>query len=311
MQRCRLYSTITFLFVFSTLGFLMHHNATAAQVACDAQVDSKGYKDESRNANYWPGGFRPKAGMCVYGYIVGKIERGDYDKVHDLIEQNYPFIWGFYLRSEGGDVEEAMKIGRLFRKLLLKAIAPSKLMGMTMMMFPEKADCPEGASESETSCICASACSLIWFGAVERQGRVAVHRPSTTSEIFRNATAATAQKLYQDELASISSYLDEMEIQRSVEEILLSTESSKIRWIEEKGLERSRSFAEWEDANCGILTEEESAAKAQLEARSDRRDKISLSDKVALNLLKTKYYKIDECKFTLITSNKEKISQKR
>src|SRR5262245_8350862 len=52
------------------------------------------------------------------GYLLrGEIAKGDYEKVvKSLI---YPWTYMFKLVSPGGDVDEALKIGRLFRKYLI------------------------------------------------------------------------------------------------------------------------------------------------------------------------------------------------
>jgi hypothetical protein len=66
----------------------------------------------------------PTESACLRGFISGPIERGDYEKVRTLSRENHPFLAAFTLASPGGDVAEAIKIGRLFRKYLIAALAP-------------------------------------------------------------------------------------------------------------------------------------------------------------------------------------------
>jgi hypothetical protein len=50
---------------------------------------------------------------CTTGYLSGQIFKGDYEKVATLLAANQPFLNVFALDSPGGDVDEALKIGRL------------------------------------------------------------------------------------------------------------------------------------------------------------------------------------------------------
>src|SRR5258708_31112436 len=64
---------------------------------------------------------------CLTGTLSGPISKGDYDKVVTLLRANHPFLSDFVLVSLGGDVDEALKIGRLFRKYLVGTGAPVQL----------------------------------------------------------------------------------------------------------------------------------------------------------------------------------------
>jgi hypothetical protein len=70
----------------------------------------------------WPSGRRPIHGSNSYvGILTGPIVRGDYEKVLRLYRANHPFLNRFLLVSPGGDVDAALKSGRLFRKYLITA----------------------------------------------------------------------------------------------------------------------------------------------------------------------------------------------
>ena len=56
-----------------------------------------------------------RIGMCQRGRIHGVVEKGDYEKVRAFYRANHPILDIFSLVSPGGDVEEALKIGQLFR----------------------------------------------------------------------------------------------------------------------------------------------------------------------------------------------------
>lgn len=122
------------------------------------------------------------------------------------------------------------------------------------------------------SCICASSCALIWFGAIERGGVVGLHRPKITDSQFATLPPDRASKQYRDVLQKISQYLEEMEAPRSLIEAMVSTGSSDIRWVEARpdgsgAINRSPSHTEWIDANCEPLTAEDYRALRGLRAR--------------------------------------------
>lgn len=139
-----------------------------------------------------PGSFHQ---FCPSGVLTGPIVKGDYERVVTLLRANHPNLVQFYLISPGGDVDEALKIGRLFRKYLISTMAPQRLPnGGTLTVFGCRGDCGS----------CASACALIWFGGVERNGSVGVHRPRTDDPTFASLSPANASIQYRKILASIT-----------------------------------------------------------------------------------------------------------
>src|SRR5271167_2215859 len=72
------------------------------------------------------GGVSPN---CFRGYLNGQIRKGDYEEIAALLKDNHPRLGEFDLNSPGGDIDEAIKIGRLFRKYLISTVAPSQLPG--------------------------------------------------------------------------------------------------------------------------------------------------------------------------------------
>jgi len=155
----------------------------------------------------------------------------------------------FILLSPGGDVDEALKIGRLFRKYLIRAVAPWRKPdgSIWIYMFDRTAPC------RGQDCTCASTCGLIWFGAVERDGTVGSHRPYIDDPMFAGLPPAEASIRYRQMLDSVVSYLNEMEVPKSIIESMIATSSGDIRWVDaiDDGLDRPPSIAEWVGALCG------------------------------------------------------------
>jgi hypothetical protein len=68
---------------------------------------------------------------------------------------------------------------------------------------------------------------------------------------FGELSPEDASKLYIRQTSEIRSYLSEVEAPVNAIETILTTSSSEIRWINNEGVERAPSFAEWQDAACG------------------------------------------------------------
>ena len=288
-----------------TLLFFIALGVTSSQAA-DIRCAPDGHYGLSQKDEWflrrWPSGVRPSKSTCSTGFISGEIMQGDYEKVVALYRKNHPFMYGFSLVSRGGNVIEAIKIGRFFRKYLLTAEAPMHFMISDTDVFMNP-DLPECKGES---CVCASACALIWFGAVERAGSVGLHRPRTDDPYFRalgpNAAAASYQKI----LDSVRQYLVEMETPKPVIEEMLSTSSADIRWVDKiDDITRPPSLAEWEDSNCGGFSTKDQELLSDLRGRfADERTK---NDSKILTSLENRNTSWFECQIDLLSSHRDQL----
>src|SRR5260370_42197985 len=151
-----------------------------------------------------------------------------------FIRANHPFVRHFNLVSPGGNVDEALKIGRLFRKYLIATVAPSNERVEAGNVVQD--DVPSLSVGSRDlcrgqECTCASACALIWMGGVSRSGAVGLHRPRIDDPMFSGLPPADASTAYRQVLARIAAYLDDMEVPKSIIESMVATSSSDIRWV--------------------------------------------------------------------------------
>jgi|CXWL01.1.fsa_nt_gi hypothetical protein len=235
-------------------------------------------------------------GWCKFHLITGEIAKGDYEKVRASLAQNYKIIPLFYLHSPGGDVDEAIKIGRLFRKYLIQVSAPSDYGdGLWLPVFNSLGG---DLACRGSNCTCASACALIWFGAVTRQGTVGLHRPRFLDEQFKMLPPAEASIAYRRLLDKITDYLNEMEVPNPMADAMVATESSDIQWIDEtmNGLDHPPSFAEWSAASCGPFPHNELHAFAQFAAA---KAPLTPIDATLQNMLGEKLEKYYSCFNTL------------
>jgi hypothetical protein len=282
----------------------------SAEVGC-ATVwyfrDATSQAVEEINRRRWPSGRRPILGTsCFTGVLTGTIVKGDDDKLVRFYRANHPFLSTFVLVSPGGNVEAAINIGRLFRKYLIQAFAPITVR--------------EGVRErpwidangrivnwcSGQECSCASACALIWFGAVEREGEVGLHRPSTQDPTFKALSPAEASTIYRSILGAVTDYLDEMEVPRPMVDAMVGTGSSEIRWVDSDmdDIRRPPSIAEWEDASCGSFTSEERNAYNRLAVKTTR----SSQEQQFLQRLAGKLSKDGKCRSLLLDVQRDRLA---
>ncbi len=255
----------------------------------------------------FPSGRRPVSGTsCVTGVLSGPIVQGDDQRLVRFYRANHPFLDHFLLISPGGNVDAAINIGRLFRKYLIEALAPVEF-------SPGVMERPWGNANGQIvnwcsgqECICASACALIWFGAVEREGEVGLHRPTTEDPAFKALSPADASSIYRRILGSMTAYLDEMEVPKPMIDAMVSTSSSELRWVDSDtaGLRRPPSIAEWEDASCGSFTSEERSAYYKLAVKTDR----SSQEQLFLKILAEKLEKDGTCRLSLLSTQRDRLA---
>jgi hypothetical protein len=111
-------------------------HSQAAQIRCASDGYFKLPQDDGRLLRLWPSGVRPTKETCHSGFIFGPITKGDYQKVLALYRGSHPFLGEFALASPGGDVLEAIKIGRLFRKYLISTFFRRSVRVLALQVRP-------------------------------------------------------------------------------------------------------------------------------------------------------------------------------
>jgi len=174
--------------------------------------------------------------------IKGAIEKGDYEKLISIIEyMNYPPLM-VLLDSNGGQVEDAIKIGSFFRSMDISAVVAG-----------------DG--------VCASACTLILIGSTNRivssGAMVGIHRTFIDPRIYAKFTNKEAQKIYSQLKSAVEAYLKEMGANAQFIEKMYNTPSNDILWLSSDEFydlvpERPEYIVELSLARCGLgLTEKE------------------------------------------------------
>ena len=157
-------------------------------------------------SKWFPSGRRPILGTSCYpAHLKGKIVVGDADEFARLLREHHPFLTAVGLTSPGGDVAEAMKVGRMIRGYLLYT-------GVTKMPFDPDAYLAQTAPRSPATefdpdaylwgtapaapgvgSYLVSACFLIWAAGVVRvEGKIGLRRPIPTDLVNMAPSQASA-----------------------------------------------------------------------------------------------------------------------
>jgi hypothetical protein len=186
-------------------------------------------------------------------YLVGEIIPGDYERFVAAIKKRGPRPFMLYLRSGGGNAYEAMRIGRLVRQLSIATMGP--------LSTPRNVHVASCASDVTVigklpPCICASACTLIWFAGVMRTSlEIYIHSIKYDSGMFGNLTPTAAQQLYRKGMEDVHAYLREMDVNDKYYYMMTNVASANIqRVFTPYGDDVSGwppAYREWLYARCG------------------------------------------------------------
>lgn len=265
------------------LTLLLSDTALGADVICvetrvplkdDAYKEARAWNEAYKKAMNRPPQARE---MCTVGAILGTIQAGDFDKVSALIRNSEGWLNSFALVSPGGNLPEALRIGGLIRQLYIATRAPEELQGTPM--FPGKAMFKVDPCEGR-SCICASACFLVWIAGANRSGSLlGVHRPSFDRSYFGALDVLVAEGQYRRAIDGLGEYVSFMNVPPRYLDLLMNTPSWELTIPSDdikKTLESpdqmvrivSPATDEWITARCGVVTNE---MKSSLDAYVERR----------------------------------------
>ena len=201
--------------------------------------------------------------------IEGPIEAGDYDRFIHLVKENQAKLSGVQLYSPGGNLYEAMKIGRALRKLEISSQVPMK--GKDGL--PQCDDLLGSKPRKPENCTAASAAFFIHIGGVHRGGTyLVVHRPTFEANEFKELSQAEAKVAYDKLLLDAKAYMEEMALPLQIQDLVLNTPSTDAKVLEEATV---RTYIwgdlpyreEWQRAKCGKLNAAELQRSKAIGAR--------------------------------------------
>lgn len=180
--------------------------------------------------------------------VEGEIVAGDFDRFVKTIDSPGMEIDNISVYSKGGNVTEAIAIGTLIRELRLHTTAPRG--------FGSRGNVCPGIKE-QSNCTCLSACVLVFVGGVHRYGNVlGVHRSYVSHDVLKAMSGTEAISASTAVMRRVDSYLNEMAVPRQVIDIMNSTSSQEITFLEDDIISRYLSgyipqYGEFMLARCG------------------------------------------------------------
>ena len=216
--------------------------------------------------------------------LEGKIDQGDYDRLRAFLSDKTTFDKisnGVFLASPGGNLGEAIRIGRLMRALQLSTAAPSgapegRRLGEALIG-------PYDLRNPRMNYQCASACFLLFVSGIYRSlnwaGRLGIHRPFQMTG-GKKVLTGNDEILNGPVREVIENYLRDMGVRTKYVDLMYSVPSSQLREITQKELDDDLlGFTpDWKDrvrAQCGETAAaaaakpagDVAACRAQLEAK--------------------------------------------
>lgn len=179
--------------------------------------------------------------------LEGRIADGDFEKFLNLVLERGIYSSTVHLASNGGNVGEALKIGRFIRLNSMATETGTRSEGKNM--------CPDWIQPQ--NCNCASACVLIFLGGIHRSGNMlGVHRPYLEHSVLKSLSlpeSEVAGKLLEKET---DKYFTDIGAPTSLKEILNANTSENIHMLEDAYINQNiagyiKEVEEWLLAKCG------------------------------------------------------------
>lgn len=223
--------------------------------------------------------------------MEGRIEPGDFDRFEAAVRRAGPTYNRLYLASKGGDLVEAIRIGRLVRELRYETIAPALETGIDHTFVKLK---------NSGNQRCLSACFFVFVAGVERSGFVlGIHRPYLSDEDYRSIEADLAIKTHRNIERTVSAYMREMSVSNKFVEAMLSVPPDMIEFLSLRDAQSLTGYVPeiegWIEAQCPKMTPTEERAWRQLTYQSASGQTLSAVDEIAFSNLRDRQVQIWQC----------------
>jgi hypothetical protein len=192
--------------------------------------------------------------------LEGEIRSGDFAALEALLRNKGPYVETLVLYSPGGDVREAMRIGQLIRVLQVATRGPSPYYPPGARDDTPVPQCTSPTPKSQSNCVCASSCFLLWVAGVNRrESHIGIHRPAYDRRLYASLTAEKAETVYGAALKAMDAYLNAYSVPQDLRERMRSTPSRDIyQFVTPRSMTGFiPAYDELINARCGLLTQEE------------------------------------------------------
>ena len=189
-----------------------------------------------------------------------------------------------YLASPGGDVAEAMKIGRLLRALGWTAIVPTRTDNSPAGLKLHEDEIKRyDLGDPRTNFMCTSACFFAFVGGVSKDTALlslppilGIHKPYLTTERLKELSGGQAIAAANITRAVIENYLKEMDVPTKYIDQMFSVPKDQILWLSEDNFDNDfrgfiPSLRDWVDAKCKLTDVEKIALEAIRKKTFDKR----------------------------------------
>jgi hypothetical protein len=258
------------------------------------------------------GGLRGPGGVMLGPRSVvleGKIETGDYDRLRDIYGERgrsefflgLPTVNELSLASPGGDLVEAMKIGRLVRALKLHTIVPTRVGPHSHIGTANE----HKLKNSKADYMCASACFFIFVAGIERTADgdypiLGIHRPYLSDSDLRTLSGDQAIISTSRVRTTVENYLKEMNVPAKYADLMFSTPKDKVRWIVDADFHADLEgiipeLKDWLAARCDKRTDVEKAIWEKMMADPRPIGQQSATDRSLFDLMEKKMQGIHDC----------------
>jgi hypothetical protein len=251
---------------------------------------------------------RPEELRYVQTSIIleGKIETGDYTKLLKVIDEDCDYDFkgepacpgGIYLASPGGNLMEAMKIGRLVRRLRLETRVPSDLPSP----YRQKA---EAVLKDKANYICASACFFVFVAGINRARDIyppilGIHRPYISDVELRKLSGDQVIASAGQMRTFVVDYLKEMNVSEKYADLMFSISKDQVRVINEDDFEADfegyiPELRDWLDAKCNNFTDVEKTVEKVIEGKRTHGEKLTEDEQRMADMLGEKNLQQGEC----------------
>ena len=230
--------------------------------------------------------------------LEGNIEAGDYDKLRGFILKNEVYPGEIYLASPGGDLAEAMKIGRLLRELRWDTVVPAQPPGF--IATRESLIAAHKLKHPDTNYMCASACFLVFIAGIHRTANIGdailgIHRPYLPEDNLKGMSGDQAIASTNRVRATVDGYLKEMGVPVKYADLMFSVPKEEVRWINRADFDVDLEgfileLKDWINAKCDTRTDVEKAVARKLEKKNAARQKLTEEELSISKLLFTKQH---------------------
>jgi hypothetical protein len=252
--------------------------------------------------------------------LEGTIEAGDYDKlrsVYGLENSTNQFYIGsplaneIYLASPGGDLVEAMKIGRLVRALKLHTVVPDEFEYPRDGSYVKYSEADRHRLiNPKANYMCTSACFFIFVAGITRADeakghyiglRLGIHRPFLSDSDLRTLSGDQAITSANRVRATVENYLKEMNVPGKYVDLMFSVPRDKIRWLGKADVADLEGtipeLNDWLAAQCDKRTDVEKAVWEKLMADSRPTGQYSPAERSIADKMQKKMSAMHFCEF--------------